>query len=262
MEFLNVKNNINKKPTIKFKSVANVNKKFLHLQRSNSNSTISKKTGAFGENVVMGTKGNSFSTKISPNNLRFSIQNNVAIHSSIDLSIKDIKDKSDVHNIYTNINISIDNQNFSINNIENNNKTSSIYETNKITKNLNTNKESSYEVNNNTFISFKGSNIDSESHNDTNKKIISSIYADYLANKSNTSEILYKNMGNESKIKTLNDFLDKNKILQYEYEYNKGCIAGFSAYTYQNQEITNKNKLSRARRHVPALRLDGCLVRR
>lgn len=33
-----------------------------------------------------------FSTKINQNNLSFSIQNNVAIRSSLELSIKDIKD--------------------------------------------------------------------------------------------------------------------------------------------------------------------------
>ena len=245
MEFLNNNNHINKKRVVKFKSVTHNYKKKLPLERSNSNSnisSISKKTGAFEENVVMATtKLNSFSTKISPNNLCFSIQNNVAIHSSYDLSIKDLKDKTDVNNIYTNINISIDNPNFSINNIENNNKTSSAYEANKITKNLN-NKDSSVGINNNTFISFKGSNIESETHKEINKKVSSSIYADYLANKSNTSEILYNDMGNESKLKILNDYLDKNKILQYEY--NKGYIAGFSAYTYQNQEMINKNKLS------------------
>ena len=111
-----------KKRIMRNKSITNnSNKKLYQFERSNSNSnisSISKKTGAFEENFLGGTvKMNSFSTKLSPNNLCFSIQNNLNIHSSVDLSIKDIKEKT----VYTNINISIDNPNFSINNIENNN---------------------------------------------------------------------------------------------------------------------------------------------
>ena len=121
--------NINKKRTVRFKSVStNNNNRLLQLERTNSNSnysSVSKKTGAFEENLnILSGKMNSFSTKISPNNLCFSIQNNVNIRSSLDLSLKDLKDKADINNICTNINISIDNPNFSINNIEN--KTSSI----------------------------------------------------------------------------------------------------------------------------------------
>ena len=228
-----------KKKTIKFKSVTNTsNKQLYQIEQMNSNSnisSISKKTGAFEENVLGGTmKMNSFSTKICPNNLCFSIQNNLNIHSSVDLSIKDIKEKT----VYTNINISIDNPNFSINNIENNNNknTNTIKNTN--TNNTNKNKSSFNDNNNLTFISFKGSNIYSQSSetNSDNNKV--SMYADYLANKSN-SEILSENV---SKIHKLNDYLDKNKILQYEF--SRGNLAGFSAYTYQNEEINNKNKLS------------------
>ena len=118
-----------------------------------------KKTGAFEENILGGTiKMNSFSTKISPNNLYFSIKNNLNIHSSVDLSIKDLKEKTDINNIYTNINISIDNPNFSINNIENNNNKNN---TNTNTNTNINNKSSINEINNHTFISFKGSDIDS-----------------------------------------------------------------------------------------------------
>ena len=232
----------NKKRVIKLKSVTNnypSNTGLFQFERSNSNTnitSISKKTGCFEENVYgMGTgKMNSFSTKISPNNLCFSIANNVAIRSSIDLSLKDLKDKTDINTICANINISIDNPNFSINNIEN--KTSSIYEIND--KNTIINKELSED--NPNLISFKGSNIESNSK-DNQTKLISSIYADYLANKSN-SEIHSDNSKDESKLIMLNNYLEKNKILQYEF--SKGCIAGFSAYTYQNQEPINKNKLS------------------
>ena len=238
MEF----NNINKKKVLKVKSITNNYKKnrLFQFERSNSNSnfsSISKKTGCFEENIYT-QKMNSFSTKISPNNLCFSIQNNVAIRSSIDLSLKDMKEKPDINNICTNINISIDNPNFSINNIENNNKTSSIYEVNE--KNNAVNKESEDMKNNLTFISFKGSNIDSESK-EKDAKIISSIYADYLANKSN-SDIHSENYKYETKLKKFNECLEKNKILQYEF--TRGCITGFSAYTYQNEEAINKNKLS------------------
>ncbi len=233
-----------KKKTTRFKSVTNTfDHKLFQFERSNSNSnfsSISKKTGAFEENILGGTiKMNSFSTKISPNNLYFSIKNNLNIHSSVDLSIKDLKEKTDINNIYTNINISIDNPNFSINNIENNNNKNN---TNTNTNTNINNKSSINEINNHTLISFKGSNIDSQSSetNTDNNKVISSMYADYLANKS-SGEIFSENMVHESKINKLNEFLDKNKILQYEY--NKGCFAGFSAYTYQNEEKTNKNKL-------------------
>ena len=224
------------------KSITNKsNKKLYQFERSNSNSnlsSISKKTGAFEENFLGGTvKMNSFSTKLSPNNLCFSIQNNLNIHSSVDLSIKDIKEKT----VYTNINISIDNPNFSIMNIENNNNNNTNIIKNTI---ITDNKQSSHNENNNhTFLSFKGSIIESQSSeiNSDKNKVISSIYADYLANKSN-SENMSENVRNESKIKKLNEYFDKNKILQYEF--SKGNIAGFSAYTYQNEENNNKNKLS------------------
>ena len=246
---MELNNNINKRKVVRLRSVTNsFNKKLFKIERCNSNSklsklsSISKKTGCFGFEENAGGTKKTFSRKISSNNnLCFSIQNNFNIHSSVDLSMREIKDKPDINNIYANINISIDNPNFSINNIENNNKTSSVYGTNKLKNNI-TNKESSVDLNHPTFISFKGSNIDSESNNsDRDKKVIASIYADYLANKSN-SEILSENVKNESKINAFNEYLEKNKILQYEYK--KGCISGFSAYTYQNEENINKNKLS------------------
>lgn len=44
-----------------------------------------------------------FSTKINQNNLSFSIQNNVAIRSSLELSIKDIKDLKEKKILYAQI---------------------------------------------------------------------------------------------------------------------------------------------------------------
>ena len=90
--------NNNYKKKIRFKSFTNTfNNRLLKFERTYSNSnysSISKKTGAFEENVNAPTgKMNSFSTKRSPNNLCFSIQNNIAIHSSADLSLNDLKEK-------------------------------------------------------------------------------------------------------------------------------------------------------------------------
>jgi hypothetical protein len=182
-----------------------------------------------------------FSTKINQNNLSFSIHNNVAIRSSLDLSIKDIKTLNEKKGfICTNINISIDNPNFSIKNIENN-KSFSINGTN-MTNKINNNLNSNSNINNPSLISFKGSNIDSEIQNDDNRKIISSIYADYLENKSNSEVISNNNCKNDPKINKFNEFINKNKILKYEF--TKGYISGFSAYTYQNEDNINKSKLS------------------
>ena len=238
--------NVNKRKAIKYKSLKHsyYSSKLLKTEKRNSNSvsSVSKKTACFDESAMAGGKKmNSFSTKISPNNnLFFSIQNNLAIHSSADLSMKNIKDKGDINNICTNINISIDNANFSINNIENNNKTSSLYEEN--IKNTNIIKNLSDDNKNQNIISFKGSNIETESKGSNNNKIMSSIYQDYLANKSNSEIYSSGNIKNETKLREFTEYLEKNNILQYEY--SKGCISGFSAYSYQNDELLNKNKLS------------------
>ena len=120
--------NNEEKKTVRFKSFTNtLNNRLFKFEKSYNNSnysSLSRKTGAFEENInnIPVGKMNSFSPKRSPKNLHLSIQNNIAIHSSVDFSLKDV---CDVNNITTNINISIDNPNFSINNIENNNKTSS-----------------------------------------------------------------------------------------------------------------------------------------
>ena len=233
--------NINKKKSIRSITHHNINHKLFKIDNSNSNSdfsSVSKKTGAFEERNIIGGKKKIFSTKINQNNLSFSIHNNVAIRSSFDFSMKDInaiKEKKGF--ICTNINISIDNPNFSIQNIKNN-KSFSINGTN-----LNHNLNSNSNINNRSLISFKGSNLeDSEIKNDEKGKIISSIYADYLENKSNSEVISNNNCKNDPKINKFNEFINKNKILKYEF--TKGYISGFSAYTYQNEENINKSKLS------------------
>ncbi len=234
--------NFNKKKSTNSITHKNINHKLFKFDNSNSNSdfsSVSKKTGAFEDIIFNSGKGKMFSTKINKNNLSFSIQNNVAIRSSCDFSIKDIKAIKEKNGfILTNINISIDNPNpnFSIQNIENN-KSFSINGTN-INNNLNSNSN----INNKSLISFKGSNLDSEIKSDENRKIISSIYADYLENKSNSEVISNNNCKNDPKINKFNEFINKNKILKYEF--TKGYISGFSAYTYQNEENINKSKLS------------------
>ena len=234
--------NFNKKKSTNSISHKNINHKLFKFDNSNSNSdfsSVSKKTGTFEDIIFNSGKGKMFSTKINKNNLSLSIQNNVAIRSSCDFSIKDIKAIKEKNGfILTNINISIDNPNpnFSIQNIENN-KSFSINGTN-INNNLNSNSN----INNKSLISFKGSNLDSEIKSDENRKIISSIYADYLENKSNSEVISNNNCKNDPKINKFNEFINKNKILKYEF--TKGYISGFSAYTYQNEENINKSKLS------------------
>ena len=144
------------------------------------------------------------------------------------IDIKAMKEKKGF--ICKNINISNDNPNFSIQNIENN-KLFSINGTN-ITNKINNNLNFNSNINNSSLISFKGSNIDSEIKNDDNRKIISSKNTDYLENKSNSEVILINNCKNYPKINKFNEFISKNKILKYEF--TKGYISGFSAYTYQN----------------------------
>lgn len=244
-------NNINKKKSIRSITNHNINHKLFKFDNNNNSnsdfSSVSKKTGTFEERSFIGGKGKMFSTKVNQNNLSFSIQNNVAIRSSLDLSIKDIKALKEKKGlICTNINISIDNPNFSIQNIENN-KSFSINGTNitnKINNNLNSNSNinNNSNLNNRSLISFKGSNLDSEIKDDDKGKIISSMYADYLENKSNSEAISNNNCINEPKINKFNEIISKNKILKYEF--TKGYISGFSAYTYQNEENINKSKLS------------------
>ena len=247
-------NNIYNKNTNRFKSVSNIltNKlsQISQIERSNSNinSSTSKKTAGFEESLNYHLnrtnrtrKMNSFSTHKDVNRLRFTTNNNnnsiIPVHQSQEFSIKDIKNKNDVNGNYTNINISIVNPNFSINNFEQSNQSAS----NITNKSLNVN------IVNNTLVSFKESNnIEVEEKKSINKndfkaKMLTSIYKDYIENKSN-DETFSENFKDESKKNMFKEYLKKKKIIQYEYNA-KGDIAGFSAYMYPNEEIISKDKI-------------------
>ena len=228
-------NNFYNKTTNRYKSVSNfVTNKLSQFEKSNSNlnSSNSKKTAGFEESInhlSRARKMNSFSTGKDLNRLRFSINNNnnnIPVHQSQEFSIKDIKNKNDVNGNYTNINISIVNPNFSVNHFEQSNN------------------------NNNTLVSFKESNnIEleekksmSKTKNDfKNKMIITSIYKDYVENKSN-DETFSEHFKDESKKNMFREYLKKKQIIQYEYN-TKGVIAGFSAYMYPNEKKISKDKI-------------------
>ena len=240
MEFSSNTLNYNRK-TNRFKSVSNVfTNKLSQIERSNSNinSSTSKKTAGFEESLNFLTgkhkKMNSFSIEKDSNKLRFSCNNNLPIHQSQELSMKDIKAKGDANNgNYTNINISIVNPNFSINNIENSNRGTNI-----------TNKRLNFNIINNTLVSFKESNnieVEESSKKDNKTKMIASIYKDYLENKSN-EETFSENFKDETKKNMFKEYLKKKKIIKYENNTN-GIISGFAAYMYPNEEIINKDKI-------------------
>jgi hypothetical protein len=243
-------NNIFNKTTNRYKSVSNIltNKlsQISQIERSNSNinSSTSKKTAGFEESLNYHLnrtrKMNSFSTRKDVNRLRFSNNNNnniIPVHQSQEFSMKDIKNKNDVNGNYTNINISIVNPNFSINNFDQSNHSASGV----------TNKSLNVNIVNNTLVSFKESNnIELEEKKSRTKKefktkMITTIYKDYLENKSN-DETFSENFKDESKKNMFTEYLKKKKIIQYEYN-TKGDIAGFSAYMYPNEEIISKDKI-------------------
>ena len=241
MEFNN-NYNYNKKVN-RFQSVSNVfTNKLMQIERSNSNinSSTSKKTAGFEESLNFLTgfqkKMNSFSIEKDTNKLRFSCNNNLPVHQSQEFSMKDIKEKADVNGNYTNINISIVNPNFSINNIENSNRGTNI-----------TNKRVNFNIINNTLVSFKENNninnieVEEKESKKDNRKTIASIYKDYLENKSN-DETFSENFKDETKKNMFKEYLKKKKIIQYEYN-TKGIISGFAAYMYPNEEIINKDKI-------------------
>ncbi len=229
------------KSTNRFKSVSNIfTNKLNQFERSNSNinSSTSKKTAGFEESLNCLTnvskKMNSFSNKKDVNALKFSTNNNIPVHQSQEFSMKDIKDKNDGNGNYTNINISIVNPNFSINNFENNNSTTNINNKNRLNVN----------IINNTLLSFKENNnivVEDKSKNDGKAKMISSIYKDYIENKS-IEETFSENFKDEKKKNLFKEFVKNNKIMQYEYN-TKGNIAGISAYMYPNEENIIKDKI-------------------
>ena len=218
MEFNN--NNIFNKTTNRYKSVSNIltNKlsQISQIERSNSNinSSTSKKTAGFEESLNYHLnrtrKMNSFSTRKDVNRLRFSSNNNnnniIPVHQSQEFSMKDIKNKNDVNGNYTNINISIVNPNFSINNFDQSNHSASGV----------TNKSLNVNIVNNTLVSFKESNnIELEEKKSRTKKefktkMITTIYKDYLENKSN-DETFSENFKDESKKNMFTEYLKKKK---------------------------------------------------
>ena len=225
------------------KSISNIFvNKFSQIERCNSNinSSTSKKTAGFEESLNYLTnvskKMDSFSNRKKVNNLHFSTNNNIPVHQSQEFSIKDIKDKNDYNGNFTNINISIVNPNFSINNFENNNSG-----TNRTNKSINPN------LGNNTLVSFKeGANniqVDEKSisKNEGRTKLVNSIYKDYLDNKSN-EETFSENFKDERKKNMFKEYLNKNRIMQYEYK-TKSNISGFSAYMYLNEDNKSKDKI-------------------
>ena len=210
---------------------------------SNIHSSISKKTPGFNEGYSFFHRGckrlNSLPSKKKEIVNKFQNFNKVNKSQEISLKyIKDSKDRSDVNVNCTNINISIVNPNFSINNFEGRNSVSNLTN-NKLAVNFINNSLLSF---NDNFDKIELNENDSKTKLDNNKtKIIASIYKDYIENKSN-DETFPDNFGDELKKNKFKKYVNKNKIVQHEYK-SKGIIAGFSAYTYPNEDIINRDKI-------------------
>ena len=115
------------------------------------------------------------------------------LNKSQEISMQNIKDKNDVNVNCTNINISIVNPNFSINNFESRNSASNI-NMNKINVNIINNSLLSFNDNNDK-IERNVSKIKSEREK---AQILTSIYKDYLENKSQDESFSF-NFGDETK---------------------------------------------------------------
>ena len=211
-------------------------------KNSNMFSSISKKTPAFNQkrfHHISRTSKRLLTQTVTNDNI-LKIQNpNIKnqLNKSQEISMHSLHNKSDLNLNCTNINISIVNPNFSINNIE---QRYSVANTNNNKINLN--------IINNSLLSFNDNNSKIEVKNDSKTKteiekakILSSIYKDYLENKSQ-DESFPANFGDDLKEKKFKNYLKENKIVQHEYK-SKGIIAGFSAYMYQNEEIINRDKI-------------------
>ena len=241
MEFNN--NKINKSK-IKFrsKSLASnfLNKLKAEKRNSNNLSSFSKNTPVFNErNNIYRLTSKSMPIDISKHDeiLKFKNSYNTnQLNKSQEISMQNIKDKNDVNVNCTNINISIVNPNFSINNFESRNSASNI-NTNKINVNIINNSLLSFNDNNDK-IERNVSKIKSEREK---AQILTSIYKDYLENKSQDESFSF-NFGDETMKKKFKNYLNKNKIVQHEFK-TKGIISGFSAYMYQNEETINKDKI-------------------
>ena len=241
MEFNNNKINKNK---FRSKSLAS---NFLSNYRtekrfSNKLSSISKRTPAFNERSnIYRLTSKSMPIDISNNDelIKFKNSSNTnQLNKSQEISMTNIKDRNDVNVNCTNINISIVNPNFSINNFEPRHSASNINN-----KNINVN------IINNSLLSFNENNEKIEIEKNISKmrterdkaQILTSIYKDYLENKSQDESFSF-NFGDETLKKKFKKYLTINKIVQHEFK-TKSIISGFSAYMYQNEEEVNKDKI-------------------
>ena len=241
MEFNNNKINKNK---FRSKSLAS---NFLSNYRtekrfSNKLSSISKRTPAFNERSnIYRLTSKSMPIDISNNDelIKFKNSSNTnQLNKSQEISMTNIKDRNDVNVNCTNINISIVNPNFSINNFEPRHSASNINN-----KNINVN------IINNSLLSFNENNEKIEIEKNISKmrterdkaQILTSIYKDYLENKSQDESFSF-NFGDETLKKKFKKYLTTNKIVQHEFK-TKSIISGFSAYMHQNEEEVNKDKI-------------------
>ena len=238
MEFNNKINNNKNRSNSLASNFLNITEK----RDSKQLSSISKKTPAFnGRNGIFRLTSKSMPTNKSIHNEMLkckNLSNTNQLNKSQEISMHDIKDKNDVNVNCTNINISIVNPNFSINNFEQRHSSSNI-NNNKINVN----------IFNNSLLSFNDNNDKIENDKDLKQmnlekdkaQILTSIYKDYIENKSQDESFSF-NFGDDSLKSKFKSYLNKNKIVQYEYK-TKGIISGFSAYMYQNEESINKDKI-------------------
>ena len=238
MEFNNKINNNKNRSNSLASNFLNITEK----RDSKQLSSISKKTPAFnGRNDFFRLTSKSMPTNKSIHNEMLkckNLSNTNQLNKSQEISMQDIKDKNDVNVNCTNINISIVNPNFSINNFEQRHSSSNI-NNNKINVN----------IFNNSLLSFNDNNDKIENDKDLKQmnlekdkaQILTSIYKDYIENKSQDESFSF-NFGDDSLKSKFKSYLNKNKIVQYEYK-TKGIISGFSAYMYQNEESINKDKI-------------------
>lgn len=209
---------------------------------SNVLSSISKKTPAFNErlNCLRHLTSKRLLSQKMITEEKINIQNSTntnQFNKSQEISMQNIRKKSDVNVNCTNINISIVNPNFSLNNFDSRHSAANI------------NNKINFNIINSSLLSFNDNNakikIETNEYkikNDKEKaKILTSIYKDYIENKSQ-DESFSINFGDESLKQKFKKYLNKNKIVQYEYK-SKGTLAGFSAYMYQNEESINKDKI-------------------
>ena len=209
---------------------------------SNVLSSVSKKTPAFNErlNCLRHLTSKRLLSQTMITEERINIQNSTntnQFNKSQEISMQNIRNKSDVNVNCTNINISIVNPNFSLNNFESRHSAA------------NFNNKINFNIINSSLLSFNDNNAKIEIEKNEYKiksenekaKILKNIYKDYIENKSQ-DESFSINFGDESLKQKFKRYLNKNKIVQYEYK-SKGTIAGFSAYMYQNEESINKDKI-------------------